>query len=183
MPNDDATAQAGPPPPSYEDAEDPTVELLARRLARLEARVHGTTATTDASAPAGGMLLMPLGGRDPDLRGRLQAVAARVAEAGHRVGEAGARQQLEREMLLPSSSSASASDGLALAPPPPLVGAEEKAAVLLAQEAELRAVLDGLQRVGRLKGCIEEPWPLLGGGWVGGGGLNAGGWMHARTCC
>jgi hypothetical protein len=150
--------------------EDATVELelLARRLARLEARVHGSAAdsstnTTNACTST-------------DLRARLQAAARRVAANAEAVGEVGARQQLEREMLLlPSSSSSSSSSsslglGLGLMAPPPshgaLLGVEEKAALLLAQEEELGVVLDALQRVERLRGCVEQPWPVLGGGLV-----------------
>lgn len=126
------------------------MEMLARRLARLEAQVLGDTASSNPSVSIASSIA--------DLRKRLRAAAARVVNAGEQVGEAGARLQLEREVLLPSLGGLSA-----LAPPPPLLGLEEKAAVLLAQERELRGVLDGLERVGQLRKCVDDPWPSLGG--------------------
>lgn len=142
----------------------PDLELLTRRLARLEARVYGTAGATNSRPNP-----TTTAHNTQHLRARLQRAAARVAAAGERVGEVGARQQLEREMLLAPSSSASSALPL-LAPPPLSAGSvEAKAAWLVAQEGELTGVLEGLRAVERLRGpCVDEPWPVLGGGclWV-----------------
>lgn len=156
-------------PPQQHDSTVEMEEMLARRLARVEAHVYGDVGGAGGGACSSSSSSSSVASSSiADLRGRLKAAAARVAEAGERVGEAGARQQLAREVLLSSSSSSSAAgEGLgALAPPPQLLGLEEKAAVLLAQEGELQGLLDGLERVGQLRKWVDDPWPSLGGSWI-----------------
>lgn len=165
MPNDDDAPTVTTTAAAATSDGDPVMELLARRLGRLEARVYG----------GGDAITTPPATAIPaarDLRARLQAVAARVAAAGDQVGEAGTRQQLEREVLLSSNSD----NGGLLAPPPACGGGVGgMAAVLVGQEAELRAVMEGLDRVGRLRACVDEPWPVLGGAfcvWWGSVGVS-----------
>ena len=141
MPNDadtpqDATAATMEPAIDAATAPSEDLELLTRRLARLEARVYGTAGAINSSPNP-----TTAAHNTHHLRARLQRAAARVAAAGERVGEVGARQQLEREMLLAPSSSSSAAAAAALpllAPPPPSAGSvDAKAAWLVAQEGEL----------------------------------------------